>query len=71
MSYQPQNFKDGQVLKAENLNTIEAGITALETQLQTVVTEMGATVEEFTEALPQFVNQLIDAYLGEALGGEY
>ena len=40
MSYQKQNFSDGQVLQAEHLNHIEEGIAAVEKSIPTGIPEV-------------------------------
>lgn len=40
MAYTKQNFKDGQILKAEHLNKIEDGIITLEQDLKDYIEEL-------------------------------
>lgn len=60
MSYEKQNFVDGQVLTAAHLNHIEDGISALESQGGS-----GGSVSD------EHINSLIDAKLGVIENGSY
>lgn len=51
MSYVKQNFKDGEVLTAEQLNRIEDGVVEVETDVATLLSELGDTVEEVNDAI--------------------
>lgn len=54
MSYEKQNFADGQVLKADHLNHIEEGISAVEESVATVEQSV-ATVEKSVAAVKESI----------------
>lgn len=56
MAYVKQNFVNGQVLTADNMNHIEDGIAEVEAQIDNI---------------DKRVTDIVNAVLEEALGGEY
>lgn len=69
MSYEKQNFVDGQVLKAEHLNHIEAGIEAVEESVGEIVDIV--SVEQTTTSDESGGTNIITVTLSDGNTGEF
>lgn len=85
MAYEKQNFVDGQVLTADQMNHIEDGIAKVESQVANVNQGNlpGVTTDDTGKLLQvvdgvwtavddtQRVTDIVNSVLEEALGGDY